>query len=62
LPVVESELQPEFVTFDRTRNDVETFGDVVLLQALWVEPFLQRVRLAAMTEGIAIPNASWTVV
>ena len=57
LPIVRGELQPEFVTLDRSRGEVETLWHMILRQARRIEPFLQRVRLAAMTEGIAIPHA-----
>src|ERR1700691_5735488 len=57
LLIVRGELQPEFVTFDRSRGEVETLWYIVLLQARRIEPFLERVRLAAMTERIAIPHA-----
>jgi hypothetical protein len=46
-----------YVPLDRTRGEVETLWLIVLLQARRTEPFLQRVRLAAMTESIAIPHA-----
>ncbi len=57
LPILRGELQPEFVTLDRSKGEVETLWHIVLLQARRIEPFLQRVRLAAMTERIAIPHA-----
>jgi hypothetical protein len=40
LTVIRRKPQSEFVTADRTRAEVETFRDVILLQAPRIEPFL----------------------
>jgi hypothetical protein len=61
LPVVRGERESKSVTFDRTRAELETLRNIVVLQPCRIEPFFQGFHLPGVSEDVAKPRSEGTL-
>ena len=54
--MVRGERESKFVTFDRTRAELEILWNIVVLQPCRIEPFFQGFRLPGVSEDVAKPH------